>query len=162
MLWEIQRFHPVEFELGLEAVQMLNLELGIELPEEEAGNIAFHFVNAQTHEQNMERTMQSVKMLKDIFNLIQYTFDMQLNKNSIHYVRLVTHLQFFIQRLQEGRLGNSAKDFIFQHMVKEHPLEYKCGDDQNLRAEYAGHLHIKRGIIIFDDSHCTNCAGGTG
>ncbi|MCP1427105.1 beta-glucoside operon transcriptional antiterminator [Paenibacillus xylanexedens] len=128
MLWEIQRFHPVEFALGLEAVQMLNLELGVELPEEEAGNIAFHFVNAQTHEQNMERTMQSVKMLKDIFNLIQYTFDMQLNKNSIHYVRLVTHLQFFIQRLQEGRLGNSAKDFIFQHMVKEHPLEYKCAE----------------------------------
>lgn len=51
--------------------------------------------------------MQSVKMLKDIFNLIQYSFDMQLNKNSIHYVRLVTHLQFFIQRLHEGRLGNS-------------------------------------------------------
>ncbi|KOY14552.1 BglG family transcription antiterminator LicT [Paenibacillus xylanivorans] len=149
MLWEIQKFHPVEFELGMEAVRMLNKELSIDLPEEEAGNIAFHFVNAQTHEQNMELTIQSVKMLKDIFNLIQYSFNIQLNKHSIHYTRLVTHLQFFIQRLQEGRISESSNDSIFQHMVNEHPLEYKCAETIKAYVKNMMDVTISNGELLY-------------
>lgn len=41
MLWEIQKFYPNEFMLGLQAVDYINETLHIQLPETEAGNIAF-------------------------------------------------------------------------------------------------------------------------
>ena len=47
MLWEIQKFYPKEYLLGSEVLSYLNQELNVNLPEEEAGNIAFHIVNAQ-------------------------------------------------------------------------------------------------------------------
>jgi beta-glucoside operon transcriptional antiterminator len=125
MLWEIQKFHPVEYEMGLKAVKIINKELKIDLPEEEAGNIAFHFVNAQTEEKDMGKTVLSIKMLKDISNIIQYNLSIS-NKNSIYYTRLVTHLQFFIQRLLEGKLSLSSEDFIYTHIVNEHQKEYNC------------------------------------
>lgn len=71
MLWEIKHFYPQEYKIAKEALSKLNEYLNIELPDEEAGNIAFHIVNAQTKKLNMENTISSIKMLKDIFNIIQ-------------------------------------------------------------------------------------------
>lgn len=58
----------------------LNERLQIELPEEEAGNIAFHLVNAQTENPDMERTMQAMRMLKDIYGIIQLSFGRRLTR----------------------------------------------------------------------------------
>ncbi len=38
--------------------------MNVQLPEEEAGNIAFHIVNAQSEQANMEETMLSVRKTK--------------------------------------------------------------------------------------------------
>ena len=48
MLWEIKQFYPKEYQVSERVLAFLNKELSIELPEEEAGNIAFHLVNAQS------------------------------------------------------------------------------------------------------------------
>ena len=105
MLWEIQKFYPNEFMIGLHAVDYINETLNIQLPEAEAGNIAFHFVNAQIKSNNLstENGMLMVKMLKDIFQIIQlnygYTINYTINEDSLHYSRFVVHMQFFLQRL---------------------------------------------------------------
>ena len=46
LLWEIKRFYPQEFELGRYAVELVKKRLNVEMPEDEAGFIALHFVNA--------------------------------------------------------------------------------------------------------------------
>lgn len=67
LLFEVKRFYPDEFTLATQALAHINQRLNIQLPQEEAGNIAFHLVNVQTDVQNMEHTLLAVKMLKDIF-----------------------------------------------------------------------------------------------
>ncbi|WP_049051313.1 CAT RNA binding domain-containing protein, partial [Enterococcus faecium] len=47
LLIEIQKYYPKEFEIGCYAIQLINKKMNVQLPEEEAGNIAFHIVNAQ-------------------------------------------------------------------------------------------------------------------
>ena len=47
LLWEIKRFYPQEFELGRYAVELVKKRLNVEMPEDEAGFIALHFVNAE-------------------------------------------------------------------------------------------------------------------
>ena len=69
--------------------------MNVQLPEEEAGNIAFHIVNAQSEQANMEETMLSVRALKDILAMLGYLFpEKKVDKDSMLYLRFVTHLQY--------------------------------------------------------------------
>ncbi|WP_252250504.1 BglG family transcription antiterminator LicT [Clostridium sp. ZBS13] len=126
LLWELKKFYPKEFEIGKYAVEYINNKLSVKLPEEEAGNIAFHVVNAQTDEAEMQNTMLTIRMLKDIFNIIQYNFGITIDKDSLNYSRFLTHLQFFVQRLLDDRMIESKENFIFEQMIKEYPKEVKC------------------------------------
>ena len=123
MLWEIQKFYPTEFLIGTEVVSLINERLHISLPETEAGNIAFHFVNAQIeskdNELSTENGMLMVKMLKDIFKIVQLQYGHQIDENSIHYSRFVIHMQFFLQRLLEDKmLVNQDTDFYISKNEK--------------------------------------------
>ncbi|NFE65816.1 PRD domain-containing protein [Clostridium sporogenes] len=126
LLWELKKFYPEEFKIGKYAVEYINDNLNVNLPEEEAGNIAFHFVNAQTDEAVMQNTMLTIKMSKDIFNIIQYKFNITIDKDSLNYSRFLTHLQFFVQRLLDDTLIESKETFIFEQIIKEYPEEVKC------------------------------------
>ncbi|NFS94285.1 PRD domain-containing protein [Clostridium botulinum] len=126
LLWELKKFYPKEFEIGKYAVEYINNKLNVKLQEEEAGNIAFHVVNAQTEEAEMQNTMLTIRMLKDIFNIIQYNFGITIDKDSLNYSRFLTHLQFFVQRLLDDRMIESKENFIFEQMIKEYPKEVKC------------------------------------
>ena len=126
LLYEVKRFYPLEFEVAKYGLNFMNNALSIMLPEEEAGNIAFHLVNAQTDTQQMENTMLCTKMLKDIFNIIQYNFNISFDKNTLGYARFLTHLQFFIQRFVEGNQIKSKDNVILKQIIKEYPNEYKC------------------------------------
>jgi len=137
LLFEVKRFYPREFAVAQQAVRQLNQQLNIDLPEEEAGNIAFHLVNGQTDVQNMETTLLSVKMLKDIFNIIKYHFRVEINRDSLNYQRFLTHLQFFIQRMVEGRQIANKDDFIFTQVKTEYPDHYRASQ---LIGEYVFNL----------------------
>ncbi|MFW5401163.1 PRD domain-containing protein [Yersinia sp. 1252 StPb PI] len=126
LLYEVKRFYPHEFSIAQQAVKYLNEKLNIQLPEEEAGNIAFHLVNGQTDIQSMESTLLSVKMLKDIFNIIKYHFNVVIDQDSLNYQRFLTHMQFFIQRMIESNQIETKDDFIFEQMIREYPGEHRC------------------------------------
>lgn len=127
LLPEVRRFYPQQFRVASEAVTIIRQQYGIELPEEEAGNIAFHLVNGQSEGDDVAQTMQSVKMLKDIFNLVQYHFKQQIDTGSINYSRFLIHMQFFLQRLQEGEELDGARDsFLLVQVIKEYPDAYRC------------------------------------
>lgn len=142
LIWEVKKFYPKEFSIGVDAVEYINKTLGIHLPEAEAGNIAFHLVNAQTEDQDMKDTLLTVKMLKDILNIIQYHFDIQIDKDSLTYSRFFIHLQFFIQRLLDGKMMESDNTFIYNQIAKEYPEELKCS---KLIGQYVKNL-LNKGI----------------
>ena len=107
-------------------MEYINRRLNIELPEEEAANIAFHLVNAQLEDGTMERTIYTVKILKDIFSIVQYNFNININEDSINHIRFITHLQFFVQRLFDDKLNESKDNFIFEQVKKQYPKEFNC------------------------------------
>lgn len=121
LLWEIQKFYPNEFIIGSQSVDYINEKLNIQLPEAEAGNIAFHFVNAQIHSNTLstENGMLMVKMLKDIFQIIQLHYKYSIDENTINYSRFVVHMQFFLQRLLEDKmLENETDDYYYSYIIK--------------------------------------------
>lgn len=126
LLWEVKKFYPEEFKVGLYAVEKINSMLKINLPEEEACNIAFHIVNAQNEDAKMENTILMVKMMKDIINIIKYDLKIKLDKDSLNYSRFITHLQYFLQRVMEDKITDSKNSFILEQIEMQYPDKVKC------------------------------------
>ncbi len=98
LLWEIRRFYTVEYKIGLIALDMINEELGIMLSEDEAGFIAIHIVNAEL-DGNLMFSLKAPGIIKDIVNIVKYTFNVNFDETSIHYERFIIHLRYLIQRI---------------------------------------------------------------
>ena len=103
LIWEIKKFYPKEFEIGLKALEFIEGETGKRLPEDEACNIALHLINAQVNNSSnkVEDITHQTKMMQDILNIVKYTYNITLDEKSLNYGRFVTHLRFFFQRLSK-------------------------------------------------------------
>lgn len=126
MIWEVKKFYPKEYEVSKKVLDFLNEKLSIDLPEEEAGNIAFHLVNAQSEKNDMESTILGIKMQKNILNIIQVAFQKKLDENSINYGRMVVHIQFFLQRLFEDKMLDTKGIDVYENIKETMPKEIKC------------------------------------
>lgn len=126
LLWEVRRFYPNEFAVGQQLREFLNERLGIQLPEEEAGNIAFHLVNAQTENPDMERTMQAMRMLKDIYNIVQLSCGQKVDENSLHYARFLTHMQYFIDRVLDRKMLGHEDLSVLEPVLEKCPQAVSC------------------------------------
>lgn len=125
LLWEVKRFYHHEFELGEHAIRHIETKLGIRLPEDEAGFIALHIVNAETDIQ-MDQTVAMTQIIHGVLNIVKYYFKMEFPEDSLDYDRFLTHLRFFAQRIVGGKLY-TTDDPAFCNMIKQqYPEEYHC------------------------------------
>ena len=129
MLWEIQKFYPEEYLVAEEILREINGKLQAELPDAEIGNIAFHLVNAQIHgkeEGGAENGVLMVRMLKDIFQIVQIYYKKQIDEKSMNYSRFVIHVQFFLQRLLEDKMLKDRTVSLFDAVSLESPEAAGC------------------------------------
>lgn len=127
LLWEIKRFYNHEFLIGKEALVIIKNRLGIELPEDEAGFIALHIVNAELDMSKVSQVSEMTKIIQRIINIIKYHYQMDLDEYSLNYERFITHLKFFVHRLYSGVELEEDKDAGFLFMLKDrYEEEYKC------------------------------------
>lgn len=96
LLWEIKKFYPEEYRLGLDALDIVQREAGIRLREDEAGFLAMHIVNAQYGSGD---PVALIGLIQDVVNLVRYTYGIELDEESYDYIRFVTHLKFFLSRV---------------------------------------------------------------
>ena len=116
LLWEIKRFYNHEYLIGKEALSIIKNRLAIELPEDEAGFIALHIVNAELDMAQVSQVSEMAKIIQHILNIVKYHFSMELDEYSLNYERFVTHLKFFVQRLFSGtKLDDANPSDYFQH-----------------------------------------------
>ncbi len=126
LLWEIKRFYNHEYLIGKEALNIIKKRLDVELPEDEAGFIALHIVNAQLDNGEMQHTMAMPKLIQGILNIVKYQFHTELDENSVNYERFLTHLKYFIQRLYSG-VELEDLDWEFLDTLREkYEKEYQC------------------------------------
>ena len=125
LLNEVRRVHKAEFKVSLWAVDYINEKLGIELPEDEAGFIALHFVNAGYRETTM-KSITSTKIIKDILNIIKYNFAIELDEDDLNYDRLLTHLKYFAKRIVNNNQNNSTDSGFIKMISTTYPEAYEC------------------------------------
>ena len=125
LLWEIKRFYPQEFQLGIYALELIQDRLGILLPEDEAGFIALHFVNAE-YGTDIRDAVKFPDQMQAIVDIVEHNLGILLDESSLHYERFMTHIKFLIQRIYRKELLFSEDRELFLLMQRKYPREYQC------------------------------------
>ena len=69
------------------------------------------------------------KRTKDIIKIIDLHFSKQVNKDSLEYNRLLTHIKYFVDRvLRKEEIKVNGEDNIFKNMKQLYPYSVKCLD----------------------------------
>ncbi|MGL4861043.1 MAG: BglG family transcription antiterminator LicT [Enterobacteriaceae bacterium] len=125
LLWEIKRAYPKEYAIGLQGLEIIARELQVQLPEDEAGFIALHLVNAQLDD-NMQNTMQITQVMQEILQLVKQTFSLEYDEESFSYHRFVTHLKFFAHRLLGKNSVTSDDDSLYLAVKAKYVNSFQC------------------------------------
>lgn len=126
ILWEIKRFYKEEFEIGMKALDIIESKTGVKLPEDEAGFIAFHIVNAQLSEGH---TLASdiTKLIQEVLSIVRYHFRIEFHEESVFYYRFIMHLKFFAQRLLLNSAHEGETDKELLNIIKsKYNKEFEC------------------------------------
>lgn len=126
ILWEVKRFYHQEFLIGEYAVSLINERLGLKFGEDEAGFIALHFVNAE-YDTNLKDAIHITKLIQRALSIVKEEFQMELDENSLHYERFVTHIKFLAQRIFRKELLLDDDREFQKMMLLKYPEESACG-----------------------------------
>lgn len=118
--WEVKRYYPKEFELGEQARRLANARLKVELPEEEAVNIAFHLINA-TSQDNQASAHQQVELVNRLAEIVRYKLNRNIDMQSVNYMRFITHLRYFAERVLAGKIAISDTEDFYQELLRHRP-----------------------------------------
>ncbi|MGM0172064.1 transcription antiterminator BglG [Enterococcus mundtii] len=126
LLFETKKFYPKEYRAAKQALQLVEEKLGVTLPADEAGFIAFHFVNSEQGNGDMQVTMAATKMVRDILSIISKFFGIAFDEDSLNYQRIITHLQFFTQRYLKDETSDEKDEFLYELVQGKYPKAFRC------------------------------------
>lgn len=126
LLWEIKKYYHTEYQVAVEALKVLEENVGVQLPEDEAGYIAIHLVEASTQFSTMDSISESLEIIQQIISIIKYYFQVELDETSLAYDRFLVHLKFFIERIMKNQSYSHEDDKFFELLKLHYGEEFKC------------------------------------
>ncbi|KML38958.1 transcription antiterminator [Cytobacillus firmus] len=121
-LVETKTLYPFEFEIAQEVVNLIGHRTGIYLPEGEIGFIALH-VHSAVMNRDLSEVNQHSQLVTHLVNMIEEQLDIQIDKDSIDYMRLVRHIRFTIERVNKGEVVEEPEK-ITSLLKEEYPVCY--------------------------------------
>lgn len=121
LAWEVKTFYPREYAVGLFGLTRLRERMAVDLPDEEAANIAFHVANAENGSQASYDSMRAVKIIDAVVTIVRYSMGIELLNDSLHFSRFISHMQYFVGRLMDNRMLTSKDDFLFHQVTSRYP-----------------------------------------
>lgn len=91
---EMQLFYPEEYAIGVWAVELIDSTLGVKLQKEEASFIALHILNASSGTKDKNTARKVIKFVKDCIEIIEDTMNITIDRDSMQFQRIMTHLKF--------------------------------------------------------------------
>ena len=145
--------YPTEYKIAEHALVILKEKLDVDFPKDEIGRLALQFINAKGEdvviskdEQTLTRQMIALVQEELLKHGIKRT-----KKNSNFYDRLMIHLTYFIERLDQDDSGSkvSMKN-LEEHIKKDYPEAYQIGEDiyEVIRQHLGGGLHPNEKVYL--------------
>lgn len=157
LLWGIKRFYPQEYGLGRYAIDLIRERLHVSLPEDEAGFIALHFVNAE-YGTDIRDALHFPNQMKDILDIVTRELGIRLDEGSLHYERFITHVKFLLQRVYRKELLPDEESELAEMMKKKYPKEYACSEKIADYIEEAAGCRLSAEEIMYLSIHIRRIA----
>lgn len=129
MLWEIKTYYPDEYNVAKETVKLLCEKFKVELPEDETGFIAMHFIDAQLSTDN-HYTHNIVKIIHEIANIVRLSCRIEFDRKSMVFYRFSSHLKYLSVRIIEKSSPELSLDTGMLDIIRDkYPLCSQCVDN---------------------------------
>lgn len=128
LLHEIKFLYKEEFEVAEEFLNIINKKLKVNLPKDEAGFIAMH-LHAAINNEDVSKSSLDTAIITDMVNFVEKNISKEINKDSLEYCRLVTHLRFAIERVRnKTKIENILIDSIKTSYRETYNLSQKLAN----------------------------------
>lgn len=125
LIFDIRQFYQNEYMVAKRGLTLIRERTGYGLPEDEAGFIANHFINAQYGSPNTN-IKKTITFIKDIHALVRNEISIPEDENSLDYHRYMTHLKFFAQRVMTDTHLQDENNGILNPVRIQYKKEYAC------------------------------------
>ncbi len=124
LLMEVRRFYHQEYLIGKYALDLMEKELGIRFPDDEAASIALHIVNAE-YDSSISETIHITRLIQNILELVKDLLGLKLNEQSASYERFVIHLKFLAQRVLKSETLKVRDPELVKMTSVQYPEEFR-------------------------------------
>lgn len=124
--WEVAQIYPKELEVGRAAVSLANASLKIALDPDEAVAFAMHFVNAQFASPGMAQALQMTETIARAWSVIEQSFGISIDQESMNAARFVTHLRYLFARVASGKQISDPHPTFLEAIANAHPEAMAC------------------------------------
>lgn len=119
---------PKEYELAAKAAAMIGEAFQIEVPDDEIGFLTYHVFSAVSHVP-VGQLVKASNLVSRLVDTIEQERKVKLDRSSMDYVRLLTHLRFSVDRIlnQTFNVDNPFAEQIRNRFTEEYALAKRLG-----------------------------------
>ncbi|MER2257973.1 MAG: PRD domain-containing protein, partial [Priestia megaterium] len=103
-------------------------------------------------EKNLLEVNQDSQLIQTIINVIEESLHLQVDKESVHYMRLIRHLHFAIDRVKTGEKIEEPKKIALL-LKEEYPLCYNVSWKVIKVMQQALHLPVYEAEAVYLTMH---------
>jgi transcriptional antiterminator len=109
-IYETSALYPIETVISEQIVDLIEKRLNIKVPFGEVGFITLHIISSIKND-TFASTQKVSSLILDLTKLIESDLLITIDKNSLNYTRLVTHLRFSVERICRKEFLKVPKEF---------------------------------------------------
>ncbi|MFB6802319.1 glucose PTS transporter transcription antiterminator GlcT [Peribacillus butanolivorans] len=141
-LKETITLYPFEHDIAVDVIDLIEDKTGIGLPQGEIGFITLHIHSAIANK-DLSEVNQHSQLIYHLIQVVEEQLEVQINKDSVDYTRLVRHLRFMIDRVMAGEAVDEPEKIALL-LKEEYPLCY------NISWKLIKIMQQKLGKPVFD------------
>ena len=122
--FEIRKFYPKEYAIGLKAVQWIQEQNGENLGEDEGAFIAMHILWSELEGGNDVDINKITELISAVHQIIRMHFKIEFDEHSISYERFLTHLKFFAARVFDNTVYQDSMQEIYKIVIEQNEYAY--------------------------------------
>lgn len=148
-LHELMALYPKEYRLSGLALNMINERLNANLPEDEIGFICMH-IKAAIAKQDVSDAVSYTRKIGEIMEFIYKLLKIEIDRNSLSYLRTITHINFMIERLLNHK---PVKNNLIDNIKKEYYNEFDIAIKIAMKIENLFSVRVPEDEIGFITIH---------
>ena len=151
LLSDIRQLYHKQYQLAQQAAQIIAQRTGITVSPDEIGFITLHIVTAST-DGRFDDLLEITHIIQKILTVIESTFKVHLNENSLRYERFIRHLQFFARRILDPASEQETNLLMYNMGRLEFPDAFLCVKDIARMIERDYHRKVsdaEQGYLIY-------------